>query len=674
MTEGPKQDTKRIELSHVPINRPPASSGERKREGGAQKTSQKRSGKPSQTGNRQRRPQDPGVKKKEQVGSQTRRIERIPEERIRRTGVSDDTRRGGEGSRSGAAVKAGARKPERRNTLTAQRRPAPEGARRPRKKTRKKRYRHLPLVILGVVLGLFFCVCLIISGTYGSSHFLRGTMINEIDASGMTLTELEGRMRQYRLVMKERTKDGEQTTDLITGDAIGVKVADLARVEEIIEKQNVWSIFSQMIFGKEKVYQIDNLYGYDANALAAALKKARCFQEDFVDPPKDAGLSDYDPLQGFVIVPEQQGNQLDYEKALGVVTAAVDALEPEVDLDEAGCYLAPKIYRDNPVLRKLEESSQKYAKIHITYTFGEEKEIIDGNVLCDWLDMNYDTGDVTVDQAKVDEFVLGLKKKYDTIFGKRNFKTSYGKEVVVSGGDYGWWMDYKTEQKELYDMIRKGESGERTPVYFQTAAAYGDHDWGDSYVEANLTAQHLFVYKDGMRVLDSDFVSGNESRGFSTPEGTYSMTYKERNAMLVGENYETPVSYWMPFNQNIGLHDAVWRSDFGGSIYKTSGSHGCLNLPYAVAKQIYSYAEKGMPVICYHLDGTQSDMTTPQGPAQQAQTVIDAINNIGEVKKDSGKKIERARQLYREASEEARGCVSNLSTLEAAEAAFAALQ
>ena len=152
------------------------------------------------------------------------------------------------------------------------------------------------------------------------------------------------------------------------------------------------------------------------------------------------------------------------------------------------------------------------------------------------------------------------------------------------------------------------------------------------------------------------------------------MTYKERNAMLVGENYETPVSYWMPFNQNVGLHDAVWRDSFGGSIYKTSGSHGCINLPYAIAKQIYGYAEKGMPVICYHLSGTESGTTTQQGPAQQAQSVIDAINNIGEVKKDSGKKIERARQLYREAGEEAKTCVSNLSVLEAAEAAYAALQ
>ena len=76
----------------------------------------------------------------------------------------------------------------------------------------------------------------------------------------------------------------------------------------------------------------------------------------------------------------------------------------------------------------------------------------------------------------------------------------------------------------------------------------------------NLTAQHLFFYKDGQLVMESDFVSGNSARGYDTPESTYSISYKQRHATLVGENYETPVSYWMPFNKNIGMHDATWRA------------------------------------------------------------------------------------------------------------------
>ena len=81
---------------------------------------------------------------------------------------------------------------------------------------------------------------------------------------------------------------------------------------------------------------------------------------------------------------------------------------------------------------------------------------------------------------------------------------------------------------------------------------------------------------------------------------------KERNRVLRGTKqpngkyeYESPVSYWMPFNKGIGLHDASWRSEFGGSIYKTRGSHGCVNTPYSAMKTIYENVKIGYPVVVY---------------------------------------------------------------------------
>ena len=101
-------------------------------------------------------------------------------------------------------------------------------------------------------------------------------------------------------------------------------------------------------------------------------------------------------------------------------------------------------------------------------------------------------------------------------------------------------------------------------------------------------------------MMESDFVSGNSAKGYDTPAGVYSITYKQRDATLKGENYETPVSYWMPFNKNIGMHDATWRGSFGGTIYLTSGSHGCVNLPLNMAAAIYEYVSTGFPVVCYY--------------------------------------------------------------------------
>ena len=83
------------------------------------------------------------------------------------------------------------------------------------------------------------------------------------------------------------------------------------------------------------------------------------------------------------------------------------------------------------------------------------------------------------------------------------------------------------------------------------------------------------------------------------------LTYKEKDRILRGKKldngkyeYESHVDYWMPFNGGIGLHDASWRSKFGGTIYQTSGSHGCVNLPPASAATLYDLLYKGIPVIC----------------------------------------------------------------------------
>ena len=77
----------------------------------------------------------------------------------------------------------------------------------------------------------------------------------------------------------------------------------------------------------------------------------------------------------------------------------------------------------------------------------------------------------------------------------------------------------------------------------------------------------------------------------------------------------------MPFNGGIGLHDATWRSSFGGTLYKNGGSHGCVNLPHSVAQKIFENISAGTPVLCYHLEGTESKTTsTPAGKPIQPTT------------------------------------------------------
>ena len=126
---------------------------------------------------------------------------------------------------------------------------------------------------------------------------------------------------------------------------------------------------------------------------------------------------------------------------------------------------------------------------------------------------------------------------------------------------------------------------------------------GTSYIEIDITRQHIWMYLDGECIVDSACVTGN-SGIHDTPEGYFFLTYKTTNAVLRGYNdngskYASPVSYWMPFNGGIGLHDASWRDTFGGSIYLGNGSHGCVNLPKETAQKIYQHIDKTIPIIVY---------------------------------------------------------------------------
>ena len=111
----------------------------------------------------------------------------------------------------------------------------------------------------------------------------------------------------------------------------------------------------------------------------------------------------------------------------------------------------------------------------------------------------------------------------------------------------------------------------------------------------NIEEQKLRYYVKGKVVFETDIVSGQNGR---TPKGTYSILNKARNVTLVGEDYETVVRYWMPFiGRNYGIHDASWRSRFGGTIYKYNGSHGCVNVSSKAAAELYNMVEVGTPVI-----------------------------------------------------------------------------
>ena len=445
--------------------------------------------------------------------------------------------------------------------------------------------------------------------------YLPHTVINGMDVSGRTAPEVKEMMasgvKDYSLVM--RLRGGGQET--IYGADIGLHTVFDGSLEEIIRQQNPYAWPRYLLKGPS--YDIQTMITYDEAALEKGLKSLDCFKTANIVVPSDAYLSDYVSGEGYSVVPETEGNELDLPLVKAAAGEGVRTLTPELDLEALGCYREPRIRSGNSSLVAARDARNRYVNMTVTYTFGSAREVLDGSTIHQWLLAEGDS--VTLNRDLIGDYVKNLASRYNTAYKKRPFKTSYGQTVEVSGF-YGWRINQAAETEELVRILEAGESVVREPVYSQTAASHDGADYGGTYAEVNLTAQHLFFYKDGQKILESDFVSGNVSKGHTTPPGIFALTYKQRDAVLKGEGYASPVKFWMPFNGGIGFHDASWRSSFGGSIYKTGGSHGCVNMPYAAAKELFENVYAGMPVICYELPGTESSRSSTSSGKAPAPT------------------------------------------------------
>lgn len=484
-------------------------------------------------------------------------------------------------------------------------------------------------LILGAVLVLGVGAYGLFGQRYRKVYF-PNTAINGLNVEGKTPEEVKALIRAgidgYVLTLEERGREEDSAgiEEQIFGTDIDLHPEFDGSLEELLASQEPLSWGIHLFKWNE--YTIGTMVAYDEEKLDQVIGALNAVDPDQIQKPVDAYCSDYIDGVGYEVVPEVKGNEPDVERLTEVISDAVSNLQKSLELEYLGVYQKPAITTEDETLCARVEQWNRVVNTVVVHRFGSAAEILDGTTTHSWLSAD-DQGNPQIDTTQVEAYVQSLAKKYNTAYTNRTLKTTYGTEVTVSG-PYGWRINQSVEAAALAEIIASGESQEREPVYSQTAASHDGNDYGNTYVEANLTAQHLYYYVDGALVVESDFVSGNESKGMGTPTGLYPLTYKQRNATLNGEGYSTPVSYWMPFNGGVGLHDASWRSSFGGSIYKTSGSHGCINLPSSVAKKIYENISAGTPVFCYKLGGTErsgSSSTAATTAAETTAAVTEAV-------------------------------------------------
>ena len=458
------------------------------------------------------------------------------------------------------------------------------------------------LWITGGVLAVI-CLIYVAISVYFMSHFFVNTKINGKNFSGKTASDVEKylqtNIKDYKLTILEN--EGRQ--DVISGSEIGLEYRAGTETEKLLKDQNgfAWP----KAFFTENSRKVSVNVSYNEESLNQRISQLSCLQTE--QTPAENAKPEFDGNQ-YVIKPEVYGNAVDKERLTEQVKVHITEFQPQLDMVATKCYAKPKYTEDSKEVQEACDAMNKYVNASITYPMNEPV-VVDKALISQWLQVDGEMK-VSLNTEAMKQWFTAFGDKYDTQGTTRTFTTPAGKSATVTGGTYGWSIDEDTELVNLQNSILNGEVVTREPAYYAggTAAAHSGQDWGNTYAEVDMSAQHMWYVQNGQVVLETDVVTGEPIPSRITPEGVYSLMWKQPNSVLVGDinpdtgepAYRTKVKYWMQVTSSgVGFHDAIWQTAFGGTLYQIpgTGSHGCINMPLDQAGALFNMIEPGTPVI-----------------------------------------------------------------------------
>lgn len=479
-------------------------------------------------------------------------------------------------------------------------------------------------ITLGTIAGLLL-IAYITGFVYFSGHFYQDVAINGINVSNMNEEAAKNTLdifyKDYKLTLK--TIDNQDV--VIDGKDIAMQVSLHDDFGNCLKQQQPYIWFVNMF--KHHDYEIGADTSWDEKALSDLYESMDILNEKNMIEPEDAYVGYVDGK--LTIVKEVVGTTIQMDTFKKVVEENLKNVQSTLNLAEQNCYKVPKVYdTDENIIAEM-NAKEEFAKNEIKIQL-DDLTLEPGMELYDEvLEKNGDG--YRVSEKLVEKYVKNLADEYDTLGKERTFTTSFSsKKVNVLGDAFGYEINQEETTDALYKALTAGKPA-IVSVSFNNKGytLQGENDIGNTYIEVNLSEQRVIGYKNGRKIAEGDCVSGNESAGHGTCVGLFAIQGKQSPAVLRGEKvpktktvtkkkkgkkvkvqettmeyeYESPVTFWMPFSGGIGLHDAAgWRSQYGGSIYYYSGSHGCVNLPYDLAQSLYENFEIGDPVIVYFWD------------------------------------------------------------------------
>lgn len=481
----------------------------------------------------------------------------------------------------------------------------------PRKDTRKRNIIIVSviavvLVVLGVVYG--------VGVSRYQSRLFPNTEIGGIDVSEMTADEAE---------RATDTSDWHITIDDVTGDTVtigqdeaGMSVSSTSP-SDMIAAQDAFAWPLHVIGGSGQ--SADRTVSFDYDKLEQTLASLDMCDESKRTAATDASFR-YDQGTGkWYVTPDAQGTVVDKDKLVSAVEGALDGLNsPTVKVTQDMC-VQPYVTASDESLNAAVDDASKWISTSITYDIDDQQSAVTVNssTILPWVSISKgDDGKfaATLDESAVKAYLAKIGAKYDTKGEQLTITTPTGKVASVAGteDDTGWLTDEATELPKLIDDIKNGRTDHREfSMKHKANAKTGSDVWGTTYIEVDLSTQHLWYVKDGQVVEDFGIISGKS--GYDTPQGVTAVYKKVTDVTLIspwkdpktGEpTYKTPIDVGLVISKDGGvlIHSAPWQpsSMFGNASYHVSGgSHGCVNAPTDKTWDLYNSVPLNTPVVVH---------------------------------------------------------------------------
>lgn len=460
-------------------------------------------------------------------------------------------------------------------------------------------------------LAIILCIILVsLMGTYIGlaiyyhNAFAYGTWINNVYCTGRSIQEVNAELVQNFTFDGVTIYDKDGNTYVITADDIAYQFDFVTALEIYQKRQNPWMWIESLSHGNST--ELSPVVSYDRQALERLFDTIPFLAAESGQSDETHVVSIIRTNQGYELLNERL-DVLQVDEAKSAIIRAIEESKSEVSLKDEGCYHDLSLTAEMQNTLDLWEQVEHFQQCDIVYRMGNEQVVVDASVTCDWIALDDDgsfatdsDGNLQMRGNAVEDFIDKLAEEYDTVGISRQFRATRGELITVEGGTYGNKIDRAAEVEYLTEAFNEKREEVHDPAYTQKAWAQGKNDIGNTYIEIDMGEQMMYYYVNGVQKISTPVVTGNTSRKMGTPAGVNYVYLKQTDRILRGEGYASHVDFWMPVRGNIGIHDAAWRSKYGGKIYQTNGSHGCINTPRDVMVQLYESAEVGTPVVMFY--------------------------------------------------------------------------